>query len=193
MRKRPVGFRHAVGVFLLLDCVSLTLGGQDQLRRQPLGHGLLGAGTRERDDPAHGQGGPTIGADLNRNLKRRTADPAALHLQGGLGVVHRLLEDRDPRLTGALLDQIHGRIEDSFCEALLTFKHQIVHELRYRLAVVAGIWWDRPLDGLVTPAHYLPPLPPAAPPALGRLAPYLDRLWRRSLTPAESSVPRTIW
>src|SRR5215217_2584505 len=40
---------------------------------------------------------------------------------------------------------------------------------------------------------YLPPLPPAAPPALGRLAPYLDRLCRRSLTPAESRVPRTIW
>jgi len=32
--------------------------------------------------------------------------------------------------------------------------------------------------------------PPDLAPALGRFAPYLDRPWRRSLTPAVSNVPR---
>src|SRR5882672_8899138 len=54
VRECPVGLGHAVGVVLLLDRVALTLGGENQLRRQPLRHALLGAGPRELDDPAHG-------------------------------------------------------------------------------------------------------------------------------------------
>src|ERR1041384_7266062 len=41
MREGPVRLRHTVGVFLLLDGVPLSLGGQDQLRREPVRHRLL--------------------------------------------------------------------------------------------------------------------------------------------------------
>src|SRR5689334_3661660 len=191
VREGPIGLGHAVGVFLLLDRVPFALAGQDQLGRQPLRHGLFGPGPRERDEPAHGQGRAAVWPHLNRHLQRGTAHPAALYLERGLGVVDGLLEDRHPWLAGALLDQVHRRVEDALGHALLALEHEVVHELGDRLAVVARVRRHRPLHGLVAAAHYLAPL--AAPPAVfGRLAPYLDRLWRRSLTPAESSVPRTI-
>jgi len=39
--------------------------------------------------------------------------------------------------------------------------------------------------GLIQPAYFAAPF--------GRLAPYFERLWRRPVTPAVSSVPRTTW
>src|SRR5512135_1440167 len=189
VRERPVGLGHPVGVFLLLDRVPLALRSQDQLRGEPLGPGLLGAGAGELDQPAHGQCGPPVRADLHRNLERGPADPPALHLERRLGVVDRLLEHGHARLPRPLLDQVHGLVEDALGLALLALVHEVVDELRDRLTVVSRIGRDRPLDGLGPPAHLAPPLAPAA---LGRLAPYLDRPWRRSFTPAASRVPRTM-
>src|SRR6266446_6202734 len=68
MRERPVGLGHPVGVFLFLDRVPLALGGQDQLRRQPLRHRLFGAGPREGYEPAHGQGGPAVRRSEERSV-----------------------------------------------------------------------------------------------------------------------------
>src|SRR5690606_1884112 len=154
-------------------------------------HALLVARTRERDEPAHGQRRAPLWAHFDRDLQRRAADPAALHLERRLGVVERLLEDGDAGLAGALLDQVHGLVEDALRKALLALVHHVVDELGHRLAVVARIGRDRPLHRLVAPAHLRPPL--AGAPAFGFLAPYLDRLCLRSLTPAESRVPRTMW
>src|SRR5690606_24392147 len=162
------------------------------LFRSPLGHGLLVAGPGKADEPAHRERSTALGADFHRHLKRSATHPAALHLHRGLGVVDRLLEDGHAGLAGALLDQVHRLVEGALGEGLLAFIHQVVHELRDRLTVEARIGRDRPLDGLVAAAHFRPPLAGAAPP-LGRLAPYLERLRRRSLTPAESRVPRTMW
>src|SRR3954470_24827274 len=189
VREGAVRYGHPVGVFLLLDRVALALGGEDELGGQTLGHRLLGARTRERDDPAHGQRGPAVRPHLDRHLERGATDAAALHLEGRLGVVDGLLEDRHAGLPRTLLDHVHGGIEDAFGDALLPLEHEVVHEFGNRLAVVARIGRHRPLDRLVTPAHFLPPLAPAS---FGRLAPYLERLCRRSFTPAESSVPRTM-
>src|SRR5690606_36347575 len=118
-------------------------------------------------------------------------DAARLHLEDGHGVVQRLLEDVLRGLPGALLDDRHRVVEDPLGDRLLPVRHQAVDELRHGLRSVDRVREYRALDGACAAAHgYFLPFPAAAPPAFGFLAPYLERLWRRSLTPAASSVPR---
>ena len=186
MRERPVRLGHPVRVFLLLDRVALAFGGEDQLGRQALGHGLLVPAAGERDQPAHGQRRPALRPHLDRHLERGAADPAALHLERGLGVVHRLLEHGDARLPGPLLDQVHRPVEDPLGDGLLALEHQVVDELGDRLTVVPGIGRDRPLHRARATAHFLPPL--AAPPPRRPSA-----AWRRTWTDsAAGRSPRRV-
>src|SRR5512135_270152 len=68
MRERPVGLRHPVRVFLLLDRLALALRREDQLRRQPLRHVLLLAGAAVLDDPAHPERGTALRSHFHRHL-----------------------------------------------------------------------------------------------------------------------------
>src|SRR5437588_12914846 len=52
MRERLVRFRHAVDIFLLLDCRAAIVGGIAQLVRQFLGHHLFTATATIRYKPA---------------------------------------------------------------------------------------------------------------------------------------------
>src|SRR5258708_40175697 len=97
MRERLVRFSHSVRVFLLLDGVALTLRRRDHLGGELLGHRLLVAAARERDEPAHSERRAAVRTNFNRNLIGGTADSAALHFDGGLEIRPALLEVRDPR------------------------------------------------------------------------------------------------
>src|SRR5262245_43897716 len=92
VRERLVGLGHAVSVLALLHGRPTVVRRVEELRRQPLVHGLLRARPGESDEPTHGQGGPALGPDLDRHLVRGAPHPAGLHLEGWLDVVHRLLE-----------------------------------------------------------------------------------------------------
>src|SRR6516225_7194633 len=76
MRERAVGLRHPVHVFTLLDGVPPVVRCVQELRREPLGHRLLIALARSRNQPADPQSLPANRANLDRNLVGRTADAA---------------------------------------------------------------------------------------------------------------------
>src|SRR5207237_3613762 len=102
-----------------------------------------------------------------------------------LPVRQRLLEHVHAGLPRALLDHVHRLIEDPLRQRLLAAHHQVVQELRDRLAIVARIGRDRPLDRGFATTHF--------PASFGRFAPYFERDCLRSFTPAASSVPRMMW
>src|SRR5690349_10830488 len=188
MRERLVRFGHAVRVFLLLHRIAFTLRRRDDFGGELLGHGLLVAVARVRDEPAHRERGPALGTNFDRNLVRRTANSATFDFDDGLEVRKRLLEHVHARLAGARLDEIHRAVKHALGRRLLALQHDGVDELRNRLAVVARIGEYGALDRLLAAAHFLPP----AAPALGFLVPYLERLWLRPFTPDASRVPRTM-
>src|SRR3982751_5041175 len=187
VRERLVRVGHAVRVFLLLHRVALALRRGDHLGGQLLGHRLLVAVARVADQPAHREGRAALRTDLDRHLIRGAADATALDLDDRLEVGERLLEDVHARLARAVLHEVHRGVEDPLRRALLALVHQDVDELGDGLAVVARIRQDGALHGTLAAAHFLPPLPAAAP-AFGFLVPYFERLWLRPLTPEASRV-----
>ena len=58
----------------------------------------------------------------------------------------------------------------------------------FLLVAILGVGQDLALLGGTTAGHRCSALP-----YFGRLAPYLERRWRRSFTPWVSSVPRMMW
>src|SRR4051812_17258472 len=190
VRERLVGLGHTVGVFLLLHGVAFALAGRDHFGGELLGHRLLITAAGERDQPAHRQRSAAVRTNFDRHLVRRAADAAALNFDGGLEVGQSLLEDGDSGLRRLVLDDIHRAVEDSLGSGLLALVHDGVDELRNGLAIVACVRKNRTLDRLFATAHFF--FPPAAPPALGFLVPYFERLLLRPLTPDASSEPRTM-
>src|SRR5215208_4764127 len=68
MRKRFVGVRHAVRVFLLLDRISAVVCRVENFSRQTIGHRLLTTAACVRDDPANCQGAAPLLVYFNRHL-----------------------------------------------------------------------------------------------------------------------------
>src|SRR3954469_13490361 len=97
-----VGLGHLVGVLAPLDAGAEAIARVEQLVHQALGHRLLATLPAVADEPAQGESRAAARLDLDRHLVRRTADPAALDLDGGLDVVERAFE-RDHRVGAGLL------------------------------------------------------------------------------------------
>src|SRR5450432_1056354 len=186
-----VGLGHAVRVLALPDSRSPVLGGIHQLVRQAERHGLLAAVTGCVDDPAHRQCLAASRPNFNWYLIGGAADPAGLHLDHGLDVIEGRGEDLDglaALLAGLLGNTVEGTINDALSSGLLAAFHDDIHELSEHLVVVLRVREDGADRGLGSARHGL-----NTPYFFGRLAPYLERLCLRSLTPAQSSVPRTVW
>src|SRR6266581_2231170 len=84
-----VGFGHLVGVLAALHARPEAVARVEQLVHEPLGHGLLPARPRVRDQPAQRQGGAAGGTDLDRHLVGGAAHPAAADLKRRLDIVER--------------------------------------------------------------------------------------------------------
>src|SRR5205807_10174425 len=102
-----------------------------------------------------------------------------------LAVRQRLLAHVDARLSRPLLGHVPRGVEHALRQTLLPLAHQVVDELGDRLAVVARVGRHRAAHRLLAPTH--------APPSFCRFAPYLERDFLRSFTPAASSVPSMMW
>ena len=93
--ERLVGFSHAVRILALANRGTPIFSGLHQFCRKPVSHGLFAAGRGGLDDPAHGEGLTTVGANFDGNLIGGAADPAGFHFDHGLHVVQSLLQNRD--------------------------------------------------------------------------------------------------
>src|SRR5919201_1294893 len=112
MREGPVGLRHSVRVFALLDAGAETVAGVKQLVRQALDHGLLATLPRVVHQPAQSQCGGTTRAHLDRDLVGRATDTAAADLEGRLHVVEPALKRHHGVGTGLLPAPFQSRVHD---------------------------------------------------------------------------------
>src|SRR3569833_2413872 len=92
MRKGLVGLRHTMRVFALLHRRAALLDRIEYLAGETQIHGLFTASAVGVDDPAHGQGGLTIGTHLHGRLIGGATDAARLHLDDRLDVVEGLIK-----------------------------------------------------------------------------------------------------
>src|SRR5215475_9884464 len=113
MRERLVGFRHTVHVFLLLDGCAAVVRRVEQFIRQLVGHALLAAATRIRDQPADRQRRAPVGIHFNWNLVVRATHTAGLYFEQGLAILDRLLEQLQALIAALLLQLREGLIEDA--------------------------------------------------------------------------------
>src|SRR5579871_6548216 len=76
VREGPVGLRHSVSVLAFLDSVPPIIRRVEQLRGEPLGHGLFVALACRGNDPADPQCLTARGTHFNGHLIRGAADAA---------------------------------------------------------------------------------------------------------------------
>src|ERR1017187_3071375 len=129
VREGLVGLGHAVYIVAFLDRPALHVGGVVEFVGQLFRLALLRPRARVGDDPAHGQRRPPVLRHFDRHLIVGAAHPPRFHFQHRLGVLHGLLERLQRIVAGALLDLLHGVVEDSLRGVLLALPHHGVHKL----------------------------------------------------------------
>src|ERR1019366_1253049 len=195
--ERLVGFSHAMRVFTLAYRGAAILRGLHQFGRKAMRHGFLAARGGGFDDPPHGERLTAVGAYFDGHLIGGAAYPTGLDLDHGFHVIQRLLQHRDGLAAGAtalFADGIDCAIDDLLGGGLLTALHHHVDEFGQHIVPELRIGKDGAMGGCCSAGHgNLLFIIRRACYFFGRLAPYLERPCRRSLTPAQSSAPRTVW
>src|SRR6185437_6459391 len=187
VRERTVGLGHPVHFFALLDRTAAAFGPFEEFGGEPLTHRLLAALARSLAQPAHRERHPAHGPYLDRDLEVRAADTAALHLDHRPRVGERLVEHFERVLATALRDLVERAVDDPLGDRLLAARHQHIDELGDVDVRELRIGEDLALRDFSASRHR------GLRQDLGFLAPYFDRACLRSLTPAVSSAPRTMW
>src|SRR5829696_5764903 len=175
-----VGLRHAVDVLLALERPALFGLRVQELAREPLGHRLLAACARERDQPADREGASPALGNLHRDLVGGAADSAGADLQDGGESLDGLLERLDRLLLGPAGDQLERVVDDPLGRGLLPVDHHLVDDLLHQLGLVDRVGVERAYSARCATRH-----------AYLAFTPYCERAFLRSDTPAASSVPRT--
>src|ERR1700730_15337891 len=198
-------------VLALADSGTAVFRGIHQFVSEAKRHGLLAAVTSSLDDPAHGQCLAASRANFNRDLVGGTTNTARLHFDNRLDVVQRTRQHVDrlgALLPGLLADTVQSAVNDALSRRLLAALHDDVHELGQHVVVEFRVRQNGADRSLGSTRHMEPSLRAYGPNFprgsrcartanilhfLGRFAPYLERDCLRSPTPAQSSVPRTVW
>src|SRR5690606_18435476 len=165
---------------------AAVLGSIRELAREALLHRVLAARAGGGDDPAERQCLAAVGAHLDGHLVGGAADAARADLDGRLHVREGIVEDLHRLLAAALPDALERAVDDRLGNRLLALVHEHVHELRQHDIPEFRIGENLALFGGPAAGHPFSPY-------FGRLAPYFDRRWRRSLTPWVSRTPRMMW
>src|SRR5229473_2185186 len=183
VRERLVGVGHTMGVLALLHRGAAVLRRIADLARQALLHRVLGAAARRADQPADRQRLAAIGPHFDGNLIGGAADAPRADLDGRADIAQRLMKDSQGILTAALGDAIEGAVDDRLGSGLLALVHQAIDEFGHDVITELGVRQDFTLVSGTATRHLVLSY-------FGRLAPYFERRWRRSLTPCVSRVPR---
>src|SRR5438876_5527 len=124
-----IRLRHAVRVLAALDRRAHAVAGVDQLEGELLGHAAAVPPAGGVDQPAHAQRDAPVGANLDRDLVRGTADALGLDLDQRHRVAQGALHDLHAGAASALLALGDGVLEDARSELALSAAHQLVGEL----------------------------------------------------------------
>src|SRR3990172_3933639 len=184
-----VGLGHAVHVLFPLHGAALPVGGIQQLLGQLVHHAFARPGPRVQQQPADGQGLPSVGIHFHRYLIVGAAHAPRFHFQHRLDVFHGLIEHLQRLVMGLLADLFHGAVKDALRGRALAVPHHRINELLHQVAVIDRVTRYRAPRNESFARHSLSYFCAA----LGRLAPYLERPCLRLSTPAASRVPRMMW
>jgi hypothetical protein len=149
-----VGFSHTMGVVSFLDRGTFIIECGYEFIGQPLGHTLSGTASGEGEYPADGQGGPSFGPDLHRNLVVGAADPSRSHLEIRFDIIHRFFEYLYTGLFGLLLDYINGVVENPFGDRPFTVSQQAIYEPGNQDIVEFWIRFQGILRDCFSPGHF---------------------------------------
>src|SRR6516164_342515 len=183
MREGFVRIGHPVCVLPPFDRDTAIIGGIEKFARKSFFHRVLRPTARTRNQPADRQRLAALGPNFHRHLVSGATDPAGAHFNRGTHIAERIMEHAQRILAAAFGDAVQGPVDNPFGNRLLALVHQAVHELGQDGIAELGVRQDLAFDGGATARH-------ARLSYCGRLAPYFERRWRRSLTPWVSRVPR---
>src|SRR5438552_3527551 len=150
-----VGLGHLVRLFLAPHRAARVVHRVHELAGKPLRHRLARALARRLDEPAHGQRGPAVGADLDRHLIGRAADAARLHLDERRGILQRGLEHVDARLARRRLRERERAVDDGLGGRALAIAHDVVVELLQRRVPELAVGCAMPLGRTCSAGHRL--------------------------------------
>src|SRR5438093_800161 len=150
-----VGLGHLVRLFLAPHRAARVVHRVHELAGKPLRHRLARARARRLDEPAHGQRGPAVGADLDRHLIGRAADAARLHLDERRGMLQRGLEHVDARLARRRLRERERAVDDGLGGRALAIAHDVVVELLQRRIPELAVGCAMPLGRTCSAGHRL--------------------------------------
>src|SRR5207248_9964334 len=141
------------------------------------------------------------GRNFHRYLIARTPNAPLFDFQAGSHILQRLVYnfERINRVR-AFARFIDRAVNNPFRQRFFAALHHRGNQTRHRSTAVARVYLlflfvnlaPARHDYFFASAFGARALASPPPPALGRFAPYLERLRRRPSTPRESSVPRTI-
>src|SRR5262249_12679520 len=140
-----VGLGHLVSVLTALHARAESVAGIQQLVHEPLGHGLLTALSRVRDQPAKCERRAPRSADLNGHLVGRAAHPPATDLQGGLDVVQRALERYDRVIAGLVPAALKRTVDDPLGERPLAALEHLVYQRGNKRRAIDRVGHQLPL------------------------------------------------
>lgn len=144
MCKRPVGFRHPVGIIFFLYTLTGSRCGVDKLECQFFAHRTSLSRTCILNRPTHRMFHLLVSLDIDRNLVRRSTNSPALDLYMGPCVFERFLEDLESIFTGFFLNDFHSAVENTLCDRFLPTPHQLIDKTCGVLVVVNRIGNDNP-------------------------------------------------
>src|SRR5262245_33983182 len=179
VREGLVGLRHPVDVVLLLVRAALLVQRVHELAGELRRHALLAPVAGVLHDPAQRERARTALRHLDGHLVVRAADAARPDLEHRSDALHGLLEHLELRLAGLLRGERERVVDGALGDRLLAVEHQAVHELRDEHRAVYSIGLDGAWLDLCAAGH-----------RYAFFAPYFERAWRRSETPAVSRPPR---
>src|SRR5262245_47006504 len=116
MRKRLVGVRHAMRIFLLLHRVTAIVGRVEQLGSQTIRHRFLAPATCKLYDPANRQSAPTFLMNFNRNLVSGSSYATRFNFDRWPNVFDCSLENLQGLLAGLLTNLNEGGVKGALCQ-----------------------------------------------------------------------------
>src|SRR3954453_14147472 len=150
-----VGIRHPVHVLASLDRGAGAVGGVHDLGDESLRHGVLPTRAREVHEPAHRERGAALRLDLDRDLVRRAAHAARLHLEHRADVLDRLLQGDDRVVRSLLADLLERAVDDALGGRLLPVEQDPVDQLGHKRVLIDRVRLDRPAYGRALARHLL--------------------------------------
>src|SRR5579885_1248612 len=139
MRECPVGFRHAVCVFLFLNGGTAVVVSIQDFASQPLSHALFAPLAGGTDQPANAQAGSAVLVYFDGDLIVCTAHAPGLHLHERLDVLYGFLEQPQRILFAFSAEAFQCIIENLLRGRFFTVPHHAVDELLHERRCVNGV------------------------------------------------------